>query len=369
MYLERLELTGFRNYSRQVVEPSQCYNILTGKNAQGKTNLLESIFLACTGRSFRTAREKEIINWESSFSRIQCSFKSETRDFEVKILLFPGKKNIEVNGNFIRGCPLGWPGVVLFTPDDLVMVKGSPNERRHFLDLEIGPFHPQYGHVLSGYNRVVQQRNKLLREIKEKKQKSSALEVWNEQFCRYGAKLLSIRLDLLKKFYPMIRNLHRELTGGTEDLNIRYLSSLKVDDLSLEEEIYDCFRKEIRVIERMEIERAQSLIGPHRDDLSFYLNGSDARVYGSQGQQRTIVLTLKIFQIRQWKDEVNDYPILLLDDVLFELDLSRQQALINQVNGFVQSFITYTGEENLNLINATFDRKIYNVSMGKIIEQ
>lgn len=368
MYLKRLELTNFRNYSKQILETDIFFNILTGQNAQGKTNILESIYLSCTGRSFRTAREREIIKLESDFSYINCLFETDRRQFEVKIILNPGQKKIEVNGVLARGYPLGWPGVVLFTPDDLVMVKGSPQERRRFLDLEIGPFHPQYEHYLRRYQRVLSQRNNLLKEIREKKLKNDSLQPWNEQFCRYGSKLLFMRLDLLKKLIPNMRSIHLELTGGVEDLDIRYLSSLKMDNPATEEEIYAFFNEEIKTVEGEEIARAQSLIGPHRDDLSFFINGSDARIYGSQGQQRTIVLTLKISQLQQWKNELNEYPILLLDDVLFELDKGRRQALFNRVSGFVQTFMTSTGAENFNF-GCEIKKRQYTVSMGKIIDQ
>lgn len=366
MYLKRLELTNFRNYSNQIIEPGIFFNLLTGQNAQGKTNVLESIYLGCTGRSFRTAREREIINWESDFSCINYLFETDRRQIEVKILLRPGQKKIEVNGVLSRGYPLGWPGVVLFNPDDLVMVKGSPQERRRFLDLEVGPFHPQYGHYLGRYNRVLSQRNNLLREIRENRLKNDSLQAWNEQFCRYGSKLLFLRLDLLKRLIPNIRSLHRELTGGVEDLDVRYLSSLKIDNLTAEEEIYARFSEELHSVEGEEIARAQSLIGPHRDDLSFFINGADARIYGSQGQQRTIVLTLKISQIRQWHEELNEYPILLLDDVLFELDNVRRQALFSRVRGMIQTFVTSTNVESFDSGDKIGQMK-YTVSKGKII--
>lgn len=364
MYLKRLELTNFRNYRRQVIEPDSSLNILIGQNAQGKTNILEAVYLPCSGRSFRTAREREIIQWESEFSFINCLFETDRRQIEIKVRLSPGQKKIEVNGVMARGYPLGWPGVVLFTPDDLVMVKGSPGERRRFLDLEVGPFHPQYRHYLGLYNRVLSQRNNLLREIRGKKIRNDSLQPWNEQFCLYGSKILFLRLDLLKRLIPGIRSLHHELTGGAEALEVRYLSSIKIDKLSSEEEIIRRFKEEIKVKEEEEIARAQSLVGPHRDDLCFFINGSDARIYGSQGQQRTIVLTLKVSQIQQWKNEMDEYPVLLLDDVLFELDTSRRQALLNRVSGKVQTFITATGIEDFD-IGCGF--KKYNVKEGKII--
>lgn len=367
MYLKRLELTNFRNYSRLLIEPDKLFNVFAGSNAQGKTNILESIFLSCTGKSFRTAREEEMIYWQKEFSYISCLFETESRQVEVRVELLPGKKKIEVNGVLTRGYPQGWPGVVLFKPEDLILVKGSPQDRRHFLDLEFGPFHPQYGHFLGLYNRVLFQRNNLLREIKEKKSTSSPLHIWNEQLCRYGARLLSMRMELFKNLSPLIRNIHQDLTGEKEELDIRYLSSLKINSPSSEEEIYSQFIKELQEIEEEEIKRSQSMLGPHRDDFALYINDRDAKIYGSQGQQRTIVLSLKIAQILQWHKEIGEYPILMLDDVLFELDESRRQALLNRVRGLVQTFVTSTGDNKI-IFKDNYDKKNFFISAGKIID-
>lgn len=366
MYLRRLELVNFRNFNRQVIEPGIFFNIFTGMNAQGKTNILESIYFACTGKSFRTAREKEIINWESDHAFIDCLFETERRNIEVKILLRPGKKKVDINGVLARGYPLGWPGVVLFTPDDLKIIKGSPQERRRFFDLEIGPFHPRYSYYLGRYNRVLSQRNILLRGIKEKRIKSKSLKAWNEQFCYYGSKILFLRFYLLKKFCPFIKDLHRQLTGGKEDIDIRYHSSLNISGLTAVEDIYARFFEELQRIENEEIARAQSLIGPHRDDLSILINGADARIYGSRGQVRTIVITLKISQIQLWYEELNEYPVMLMDDVLSELDSDRRQFFLEKLNGLVQTFITTTGIEDFK-INHSFVNKMYSVSEGNII--
>ncbi|OPY58848.1 MAG: DNA replication and repair protein RecF [Pelotomaculum sp. PtaU1.Bin035] len=366
MFLKRLELTNFRNYLRQDIEPGLLFNILTGKNAQGKTNILESIYLCCTGRSFRTLKEKELINWESEFSLIRCLLETSRREIELKALLKPGQKKIKVNGALARGYPLGWPGVVLFTPDDMVIIKGSPQERRRFLDSEIGPFNPQYGYYLNRYQRVLVQRNNLLREVREKKSKNDLLQAWNEQYCHYGSKIIFIRLALLKKANPIIRKLYRELTGDSEEIDIRYHSSVKIDYSFSEHEIFTRLTAELASIKKEEIERAQSLIGPHRDDLVFLINGNDAKVYGSQGQQRTIVLTLKIAQIQMWNNELSEYPILLLDDVLFELDSLRQKALFSRVKDKVQTFVTSTEAENIN-ISGDFYKKLYTVKRGNIL--
>ena len=366
MYLKRLSLTNFRNYEQLDLEPDQFFNVIYGPNAQGKTNILESIYFTCTGKSFRTPREIEIIRWESNFSSVNSLLETNSRQIEVRILLKPGKKIIEVNGVQTHGQPLGWPGVVLFTPDDLVMIKGSPQERRRFLDLEIGPFNPQYSHYLSLYNRVLSQRNNLLREIREKKIKSDALDVWNEQLCRHGAKLLFMRIELLKTLSPYFNNIHNDITGGTEKLELRYLSSLKLGGISTEEEIYHQFARELEAIKNEEIYRAQSLIGPHRDDLAVLINGMDARIYGSQGQQRTVVLSIKISLIMNWYKELDEHPVLLLDDVLFELDHSRQEELFKRIKGVVQTFVTSTGKNKQDFENI-FSGRYFGVKSGKII--
>lgn len=366
MFLKRLELTKFRNFLNQDFEPGLLFNIITGKNAQGKTNILEAIYLCCTGKSFRTVKEKEIINWNSDFSKVYCLFETNGREFQIKALLTPGQKKIMLNGVLVRGYPLEWPGVVLFTPGDLAIIKGSPQERRHFLDFEIGLFNSQYLYYFNRYQRVMMQRNNLLREIRDKKLKNESLQTWNEQICQYGAKIIYMRLMLLKKIGPIIQSLYRELTGGTEKVDIRYLSSLRINQCSTVQEIYKQFNDDLTSIRQKEIERAQSLIGPHRDDLAFFIDGYDARIYGSQGQQRTVILALKIAQIKMWHSEIGEYPILLLDDVLFELDNIRQEALFGKIGGDVQVFITSTELTNLN-INKGYKKSLYTVNKGSII--
>ncbi len=365
MYLRRLEITNLRNYSFQVIEPNVFFNIFSGANAQGKTNLLEAIYLSCTGKSFRTLSESEMISWQKEFSCIKSLFETGSRQVEVRVELLPGKKKIEVNGVLTRGYPQGWPGVVLFKPEDLILIKGPPLERRRFLDSEFGPFYPQYGHLLGQYNRVLLQRNNLLKEIRENKEKKSSLQIWNEQLCRYGARLLSLRIEIFKSLSPMIRDIHHDLAGMSEDLDVRYLSTLKINVPAAVEDIYSRFISALQGIEEEEIKRAQTLIGPHRDDFSLNVNKKDARIYGSQGQQRTIVLTLKISQILQWHKEIGEYPILLLDDVLFELDENRRRALLDKVGDLVQTFVT-TASENKIAQRDGFSGKSFFIRAGQI---
>jgi len=367
LYLRRLELINFRNFNRQVIEPGIFINLLVGDNAQGKTNLLEAIYFACTGRSFRTVKEKEIINRERDYACVKCRLETERRNIDLKAVLHPGKKSININGVSARGFPLGWPGVVLFTPDDLRIIKGSPQERRRFFDLEVGPFHPGYSHYLSRYNKIITQRNILLKEVRARKAKSELLNAWNDQLCGYGAKILFLRIYLLKKFYPFVKELHRQLTGGKEEINLNYLSSLNIDGATTEEAIYHRLSQALPRIRNEEIGRAQTLIGPHRDDFSIMINGADARIYGSRGQVRTIILGFKISLVMLWYQEISEYPVLLMDDVMFELDKERRRLILKSMGGKVQTFITATSEQDLD--QKTILRKnIYRVADGKIID-
>jgi len=367
LYVRRLELINFRNFSRQIIKPGNIFNMFVGNNAQGKTNLLEAIYFACTGRSFRTVKEKEVINRGCDYACVKCQLETERRSIDLKTVLYPGKKSINVNGVATRGFPLGWPGVVLFTPDDLRIIKGSPHERRRFFDHEVGPFYPGYDHYLSRYNKIISQRNILLKEIRARKANSELLNAWNDQFCVYGAKILFLRINLLKKFYPHVKELHRQLTGGKEEINLNYLSSLKIEGAITEEAIYHRLSQALPRLRNEEIDRAQTLIGPHRDDFAIMINGADARIYGSRGQVRTIVLTFKISLVRFWYQELGDYPVMLMDDVLFELDEERRRMILKSMGSKVQTFITATNEQDLAQ-EPVSNKNIYRVAEGKIID-
>ncbi|MCL6638581.1 MAG: DNA replication/repair protein RecF [Firmicutes bacterium] len=348
MYLTKLELTDFRNYRQASLEPDRYLNLIAGPNAQGKTNLLEAVFFLLTGRSFRTAKDGEIIRRGAGFFAISCRMNTRFGEIEIAIKVKPGEKKFLVNGSAVRGFPLGRPGAVLFSPDDLALVKGSPQERRAFLDQELCPLQPRYTQLLQRYQRALQQRNNLLREIRERRQPRENLEPWNEQLCRYGAGVLHGRFAVLKKFAPLAGRLHRDISAGKEFLDLRYNASVRIEDGKTEADLYRSFRRSLDLCAKEEVDRAHTLVGPHRDDVSFYINGSDARVFGSRGQQRTVVLALKTGLIDLWERETGDQPLLLLDDVLFELDATRQKSLLDRVFGSVQTFITTAGKNSLS---------------------
>lgn len=361
MYLRSITINNFRNYAELTWMPRRGVNFITGANAQGKTNLIESIFRVAAGRSFRTLKDRELIRWTAPFFRLDSNFVLEAANREIVLNLLitaEGKKQFKHNGilsNIEEA--FGMPGAVAFTPEDLMIIKGSPRERRRWLDLDAGSTMPGYLKFLRQYHRVITHRNALLKDIRSKKQPVEALAVWDQQLCLYGSHVISKRLELLAKITPKIRQMYRYLAGGKEELTLTYLSSLKLEKYYVMDDIYNIFYAALEKKKHEEIQRVQTLYGPHRDDIAFFINGSDARHYGSQGQQRTLVLSLKLAQADLCYQEFDEYPLLLLDDVLLELDGRRQHRLMDWVGNRVQVFITTSvdvrqelGETKANII-------------------
>lgn len=351
MRVLNVTLKNFRNYEEASFAPHQALNIITGPNAQGKTNLLESIYYTLRGRSFRAERDKDIIQWQKDTTTIQTGVLYKARKIEIQWKIKEINKKLTINGVDTPRAELDHFGVVLFCPEDLNLVKGSPQERRKFLDHDVGSLNPGYGKTWRQYARVVTQRNSLLKEIRDRRASQDMLEVWDEQLYRHGARVIYLRLQILKKLIPIARNIHLQITSGGEELQAKYLSSLALEPGLTEEQIYQIFLKTGQKMRATEIQRCQTMLGPHRDDLALFINGIEARSFGSQGQQRTVTLSLKLSQLELWYREFGEYPILLLDDVLFELDKSRQGMLLERIINKVQTFITtsFTGgiEENI----------------------
>ena len=366
MRLNKIELHNFRNYNRQFIDPCPSLNIISGDNAQGKTNIIEAIYLACTGRSFRSLRDNEMISWEGEYALISAMFDTAGSELELKLLITPSQKKIKVNNVHSKRMPFGWPGIVLFTPDDLDIIKGAPQRRRNFFDIEVGVLDNQYSYTLNRYQRVLQQRNQLLKEFREGKTDAESLETWNNQFISYGSKIIKTRIELLKKVNYTVKNIYRELTGGKEETDFRYSSSIKIEKEMTENDIRNRFRQVISEIRKEEIYRGQSLVGPHRDDIIFFINRKEARTYGSQGQQRSLILALKLALLKVWYNEIREYPILLLDDVMSELDKVRQRELLRIISNDVQTFISSSVFSDINTA-AEIEKKCFVISEGKII--
>jgi len=368
--LKNILLEHYRNYTRQNIDFNTTINLFLGKNAQGKTNFLEAVYYLSTGRAFRNSKDLELINWHNDFFRISCNLykKNINREFKIEIYYDrDGNKQIKINGVKYRKISdlFGFLQVVIFSPDDLTIIKGGPAERRKYIDLEICQVVKGYYNVLLSYNKVLMQRNNLLKDIKNNLQKQDSLEVWNQQLIKFGSIIIKNRIEFLKKVVPLARKAQEEITLGKEKIDIKYSSSVINKPVADLEEIGQQFRDIINKNTRQEILRSTTLYGPHRDDLIFYLNDKDLKTFGSQGQQRTAILALKIAELKMYYAINGEYPLLLLDDVMSELDDYRREFLLKLINNNnIQTLITGA---NMDLIETPVENmQVFNVENGTI---
>lgn len=344
MFVKKIFLKGFRNYSGLEQDFSPGTNLIVGQNAQGKTNLLESLYILSMGKSFRTARDTELIKWNSKGYVVKGIVIKKEVELEIKLkYLRNDGKRIWINNvekKHLRDF-VGKINVVVFSPQDLFLVKGEPSKRRNFIDRELIQVNPLYSFYTSRYNKIMLQRNNLLKSLSKNPKDIGLLEVLNKQLAKYGSQILLKRQDIVRKLGILARLIQRKITGGKEELEIHYTSTIGDVTGKGHGEIYNIFLNKLQKMKEKEIERGITLVGPHRDDLTFLINGVDIRVYGSQGQQRTTALSLKLAELELIKSEVGEYPILLLDDVFSELDRDRQKFLLKTIK-HVQTFITVT---------------------------
>lgn len=369
MYIEKLNLMNYRNYSQLNLNLHPKMNIIVGPNAQGKTNIIESIYYLSIGKSHRNNKDKEIIKWEKENAYIKGNIITNNGDKIIEIgLSHNQKKRIKSNGVLLEkvGDLLGKVNIVLFSPEDLKLIKEGPIERRNFLDREISNIKPQYYYALMEYNKILQQRNHLLKKIIIKESLKETISVWDEQLIDIGAKIIQTRIYFLKKINSIAKKLHSEITDNKEDLELFYQSTI----LSSQEDIKnikELFRRRLERNEKLDIYRGSTSVGPHRDDIKININNIDIRSFGSQGQQRTAALSLKLSIFDLIYSEVGESPILLLDDVMSELDQDRQQKLIKSLKN-VQSFITCTDLNFLEHINNQ-DKEILRIKGGQVISE
>ncbi|WP_341280290.1 DNA replication/repair protein RecF [Paenibacillus sp. FSL H8-0537] len=367
MFLKNIHLQNYRNYGQLELETSNQVNLFVGPNAQGKTNLLEAIFALALTKSHRTSKDKELIGWEADSARLQGTVDKRYGTAQLELLLSTQGKKAKINGleqrklsNFI-----GSLNVVMFAPEDLEIVKGTPGVRRRFLDMEIGQVQPGYLHTLQQYGKVLVQRNNYLKSASPGSMQQTMLDVWNTQLAELGVKIMKKREHFIHKLQRWAEQIHSGITAGSEQLTITYCPSLGSGEPEDESVLFEQFMIKLTQVKEQEIRRGMSLVGPHRDDLAFFINGKEASVYGSQGQQRTTALSLKLAEIELIAEEIGEYPLLLLDDVLSELDQHRQTQLIETFQSKVQTFITTTGLESVN-ISKLQDACIYNVREGQV---
>ncbi len=358
MYVETLALRNFRNYEALDIIFSDKINILYGDNAQGKTNILESIYLSATTRSHKRAKEKDIIRFGEEESHIRLNIKKRDVGHRIDVHLKKiGNKGIAIDGIPIKKSTelFGLINIIIFSPEDLSVVKSSPGERRRFMDMEICQLSRIYYSNLSKYNKILDQRNNTLKQIAYRNGVEDVLDVWDDQLVDVGSSIIKERQNFINMLNEVIKEIHKNLTNDGEEIELRY-------EPNVEAENFDGVLKEKRNID---IKNTTTMSGPHRDDFGIFINNVDVRKYGSQGQQRTAALSLKLAEIELVKKIINDNPILLLDDVMSELDLRRREALLNSIKD-IQTIITCTGYDDFIKQRINVD-KIYKISNGKIV--
>ena len=355
MYIEKIKLQNFRNYEQLELSLNKDINIIYGNNAQGKTNILEAIFLSSFGKSFRTNKEKEMIRFNEQRCLVEIFYQKKNRDGKVKIEIST-KKQISLNGVKLKKLSelLGNINIVIFTPDDINILKDGPASRRRFLDMMIGQLRPNYVYNLNMYLKTIEQRNNYLRQIREENKPEEMLEIWDENLAEYGEKIYIYRNEFIKKLLNRINNIHKNITDAKEEIRIEYLSNCD------NKENYLKLLKERR---KLDIIKGYTTKGIHRDDFVIYINDKEVSTYGSQGQNRTAVLSLKLSELQVVYDEIGEYPILLLDDFMSELDEVRRKNFLNNIKN---TQVILTGTDKIELSDVEYSS--FNVKEGKIIK-
>lgn len=357
MFIKDLILLNYRNCKDIRVEFSKYVNVFIGDNAQGKTNILEAIYYCAFAKSHRTSKDKELINWSNDNAYISVNIGNSRLDKKIEInILNNGKKAIKVNSIKINkiGELFGTFNVVMFSPEDLKVIKESPGIRRRFIDMEICQLNSKYYYNLVQYNKVLNERNIVL---KNRNLSDDMLDVYDEQLVLYGEYVIIKRLEYIDKLNFYGKEIHKDITLQKEDIEFKYQSSIK--DLN---QIKSSFYSLLKKCRKSDFDKGVTTVGPHRDDFSVYINKIDAKIYGSQGQQRTAVLTMKFSSLRIIKELTGEYPILLLDDVLSELDFNRKRYVLSSI-GEIQTIITSTGNDEINDYLDS-KAKIFTVSSG-----
>ncbi|MFN3430694.1 MAG: DNA replication/repair protein RecF [Candidatus Sericytochromatia bacterium] len=366
MFLKHIELTDFRNYETLSVDFTAKKVILLGNNAQGKTNLLEAINMLATGKSATAHKDSELVRFGAPQAVIRSEVQRELTDAGIDMLIRThGRRAVRINGVSQKRLAdlFGKVLVVLFRSEDLQLVKGGPAERRSYLDQMLVQLSGSHYQHLHDFDRVATQRNHLLRAIGEGQATVDQLESWNEQLIHFAMAIWRRRIQLIEALAPRVAHWHEQISEGKEKLSLRYVPSIELgpDPDQWEANI----RKALEELQRREIGRGQTMVGPHRDDMELLINDHPARSFGSQGQQRTVVLALKLAELDYVREMADESPLLLLDDVLAELDVRRQNALLASIGDNVQTFVTST---HLNDFSAAWleQADIYRVETGEL---
>ena len=355
MWIKKIKIKNFRNYEKEEINLEKNINIFYGQNAQGKTNIIESIFLCSLGKSFRAKKDNEMIKLNEQNAMVEIEYEKSDREGKIKIEI-GNKKNIYLNGIKIKKLSelLGNLNSVIFTPDDINILKGGPQNRRRFLDIMISQLRPNYMHILNLYIKTMEQRNIYLRQIKEEHKDENLLDIWDEKLEEYAIKIYEYRKEFIKKIIKKLDIIHKNITNNAEQIELDYITECD------SKEKYLKLLKERR---KLDIIKGFTTKGVHRDDFVIYINKKDIKIFGSQGQNRTAMLSLKLAELQVIYDEIGEYPILLLDDFMSELDKTRRKNFLENIEG---TQVIITGTEKLDIENLEYLE--YNVSNGKVLK-
>lgn len=353
MWIKKININNFRNYLKQEIKLEENINLFFGENAQGKTNIIEAIFLSSMGKSFRAKKDKEMIKLETEKAEVEIEYQKSDRDGKIKIEI-GNRKNIYLNGIKLKKLSelLGNINIVIFTPDDIQILKGVPQNRRRFLDIMISQLKPNYMYAINLYSNVLEQRNNYLRQIREENKDENLLDIWDEKLAEYAITIYKYRNEYMNKVKEKIKKIHAEITNQKEEIEIEYNSECKTKDEYL---------KLLKERRKLDIIKGFTTKGIHRDDFVIYIDKKPISIYGSQGQNRTAILSLKLAELNIVKEEIGENPILLLDDFMSELDEKRIKSFLEKIEN-TQVIITCTEKievENKNILR-------YNVKEGSI---
>ncbi len=353
MNITKIKLENFRNYINQEIIFNKGINIIYGDNAQGKTNILEAIFLCSMGKSFRTNKDKELIKINENFAKIKIEYEKSDRKGKIEYII-SDKKSIAINGVKIKKLSelLGNINAIIFSPDDMEILKDGPQKRRKFLNMLISQLRPRYLFNLNDYNKTLEQRNNYLRQIKYENKPKNMIEIWNEKLANHAQIIYEYRKEFVDKILNKIIDIHKNITNNSEEIKIHYISEFKTKEEYI---------KKLNEKLNKDIERGYTSVGIHRDDFEVYINGKNINLYGSQGQFRTAILSLKLSELYVIYDEIGEYPILLLDDFMSELDEKRRRKFVENIT---DAQVILTGTHKLILEN--FSYNIYNVKDGQV---
>lgn len=357
MIIKSLELQDYRNYDTLNLAFDRGTNILYGDNAQGKTNILEAIYVSATTKSHKGSKDRDIVNFHKEEAHIRTFLEKDGVETRVDMHLRKSKsKGIAIDGQKIKKAAdlLGICNVVFFSPEDLGIIKDGPVERRRFVDMELCQLDSFYLYNLNHYNKIVNQRNKLLKDLYFNPDLRDTLNIWDSQLVSFGSKVIERRRLFAEQLNEIIYDIHKRLSGDREEISVLYEPDVEIEE----------FEKKLQCSQEKDIKLKQTTVGPHRDDFSFLIGDVDIRKFGSQGQQRTAALSLKLSEIELVKKLTKDTPILLLDDVLSELDSNRQNYLLSSIKD-IQTIITCTGLEEF--VNNRFEiNRVYKVTGGVV---